>query len=107
MKTFKQFSKKGYKHYTENTIEELDKLPLDSPDIITEFAHLREWLLANHGIWVNVIFEIGFCYTITKIYKDEEVRGEVINTDWYLEDFESPEEAYNAAFKYIQENNLI
>jgi len=54
MKTFKQFSEKGYKHHTENTIEELDKLPLDSTDIITEFAHLCEWLRVNHGIWISV-----------------------------------------------------
>lgn len=92
IKTFKQFSEKGYKHYTENTIKELDKLPLDSSDIITEFAHLCEWLRVNHGIWVEVSRE----YTTGKyIYQY------FINTNNQEFGFNSPQEAYSAAFDYI------
>jgi hypothetical protein len=100
--TFKHFSEKGYKHYTENTIEELDKLPLDSSDIITEFSHLCEWLRINHSIWVNTITEDNkWSYGI---YKTVNSYG-VLSTENLI--FNSPQEAYSAAFDYILNNNLI
>jgi aromatic ring-opening dioxygenase catalytic subunit (LigB family) len=101
-KVFKQFSEKGYKHYTENTVEELDELPLDSSDIITEFAHLREWLRINHGIWVEVNLPLynDFRFTIIDVNKKLLIK---LSDEFY--DF--PQETYNAAFDYIRKNNLI
>jgi len=43
MKIFKELSKLGYKHYTENTIEELDDLPLNSEERIMEQALVLRW----------------------------------------------------------------
>jgi hypothetical protein len=97
--TFKKFSEKGYKHYIENTIEKLDELSLDSSDIITEFAHLCEWLRINHGIWISITYIddiLNFGYTITTI-KDNCNQKEEYN-------FKSPQEAYSAAFNYILNN---
>jgi hypothetical protein len=114
VKIFKYFSEKGYKHYTENTVEELDKLPLDSPDILTEFAHLCEWLRINHGIWV---YPLPIDDDM-KLWQCRVIKGEpftnVKNTlkiitcgEISYRSLHSPQEAYSAAFDYILNNNLI
>ena len=119
IKTFKYFSKKGYKHYTENTIEELDKLPLSNHHIITEFTHLREWLRVNHGIWVTVFtnksenWKTLFSFRLDWIYPEDTPDLEDIEPKYYKildfikNEYSSPQEAYSAAFHYIQQNNLI
>jgi hypothetical protein len=111
MEIFKRFAEKGYRHYTENTIKELDKLPLDSSDIITEFAHLREWLRVNHGIWVSVDwmsrvkpYESGYyCHLrgITKKLNQDNfiVINDTLNPGYEV--FNLPQAAYLAAFDYI------
>lgn len=109
IKTFKHFSEKGYKHYTENTIEELDELPLDNHYIITEFTHLCEWLRVNHGIWVytkrgcEIINHEAFDKFQPVIEFIPQVKFDITN----LSNFNSPQEAYSAAFDYILNNNLI
>jgi hypothetical protein len=115
-KIFKQFSEKGYKHFTENTIEELDELSLKTSDIITEFAHLCEWLRVKHGIWVSVDwmtrvkpYESGYyCHlrgTTKKLNQDNFiVINDTLNPGYEV--FNSPQEAYSAAFDYVL-NNLI
>lgn len=94
---FKQFSEKGYKHYTENTIEELDELHLNNPDIITEFAHLCEWLRINHDIWIEVYIDDNktFGYLISRFTKDGRLDYPLIRN------FNSPQEATSVAFDYI------
>jgi hypothetical protein len=99
MNIFKRLSEKGYKHYTENTVEELDELPNNHSDIITEYAHLCEWLRVNHGIWVYSFRhdENIFYWSIDTIER-EFTAGDSFNT---------PQEAYSAAFDYILNNDLI
>jgi hypothetical protein len=60
-----------------------------------------EWLRVNHGIWINV--------TISQEDKWEYFIGNTINCDvlHYCSKFNSPQEAYSAAFDYIRNNNLI
>ena len=100
MKIFKQLSEKKYTHFTCNTIEELDELPITSVDIITEFAHICEWLRVVHGIWVNADLnqfskpdDLQWFYSIiflkTCIYTNAK------------EHYNTPQEAYSAAFDYI------
>jgi hypothetical protein len=104
MKIFKQFSKKGYKHYTENTIEELDELPLNNHHIITEFAHLCEWIRVNHGIWIGVSQDwhggkmLGYEALIEAEDGEQTISTVTCKT---------PQKAYSAAFDYIFKNNLI
>lgn len=65
-----------------------------------------EWLRVNHDIWVS-------CYPTSnplkcqfRIYKnDNGVMGQVYD-DYMGKEFNSPQEAYSAAFDYIL-NNLI
>ena len=110
------YNAKGYKHFTENTIEELDELSLDDSDIITEFAHICERLRVNHGIWVSVDwmtrvkpYESGYyCHlrgTTKKLNQDNFiVINDTLNPGYEV--FNSPQEAYSAAFDYVL-NNLI
>jgi hypothetical protein len=51
---FKELSELGYKHYTENTIEELDELPFDSEERIMEQALVLKWFRVVHGYCVSI-----------------------------------------------------
>lgn len=108
---FKHFSEKGYKHYTENTIKELDELPLDNHHIITEFTHLREWLRDKHGIWVEVrhikTFGVNRFHIIIWKYGEEDYHTIHCGNGVGYEVWDTPQEAYSAAFDYIRLNNLI
>jgi len=57
MKIFKELNKLGYKHYTEHTVEELDNLPSNSDEKISEQALVLRWFREKHGLFVapNVI----------------------------------------------------
>jgi hypothetical protein len=50
MKIFKELNKLGYKHYTENTVEELDDLPLDSEERIIEQTLVLRWFRKNRHL---------------------------------------------------------
>ena len=54
MKIFKELNKIGFKHYTENTIEELDNLPLDSEERINEQSLVFRWFRKKYDLYVNV-----------------------------------------------------
>jgi len=60
-----------------------------------------EWLHLNHNIWISVdmVEKDSFFYSINK--HDWEVK-QIIFSD----DFETPQEAYSAAFDYVL-NNLL
>lgn len=70
-----------------------------------EHWQLIEWIRVKHGIWVSVLPDIGVDYIYKyKIYSVEVgVERCLVNGQSY----EKPEQAYNAAFEYIKENNLI
>jgi hypothetical protein len=66
-----------------------------------------EWLRVNHGIWIS-------CYPTSnplkcqfRIYKnDNGVMGQVYD-DYMGKEFNSPQEAYSAAFDYLIKNQHI
>jgi hypothetical protein len=64
-----------------------------------------EWLRVNHDIWVGVIPDVGMDLIYTyKIYSVEVgVERGLANGNNY----DTPQEAYSAAFDYIKNNNLI
>ena len=111
MNIFKRLSEKGYKHYTENTVEELDELLNNHSDIITEYAHLCEWLRVNHGIFIHLSYvcwsllnKEAFTPHIAFILSDN---GSSDAKRIMLSNENSPQEAYSAAFDYILNNDLI
>ena len=54
MKIFKELKKLGYKHYTEHTVEELDDLPLDSEERISEQALVLRWFREKYNILATI-----------------------------------------------------
>ena len=54
MGIFKQLTKKGYKHYYEGTVEELDSMDKDNQHLHSEIMQVVMWLYEKHGVWITV-----------------------------------------------------
>ena len=54
MKIFKELKKLGYKHYSATTIEELDDLPLNSAERISEQALVLRWFREKYGLYFSI-----------------------------------------------------
>lgn len=98
MEIFKQLNKKGYKHYYDGTIEELDNMDKNNPDLHSEIMQVIMWLYEKYGIWINV-------NRWTNQLMDDElwensfqgfVDGDAMDARYY----KTPSEAYEAAIKY-------
>ncbi len=50
MKIFKELNKLGYIHYSATTIEELDDLPLNSAERISEQALVLRWFREKYNL---------------------------------------------------------
>ena len=59
MKIFKELNKLGYIHYSATTIEELDDLPLNSAERISEQALVLRWFREKYS-FVGTILGDGF-----------------------------------------------
>jgi hypothetical protein len=69
-----------------------------------------EWLWLNHGIWIQVsISRYGMFYC--NILKNQPTKNINVPMSYemicQLNDYNTPQEAYSAAFDYIKENDLI
>jgi hypothetical protein len=54
MKIFKELKKLGYIHYSPTTIEELDDLPLNSAERISEQALVLRWFREKYGLCIVI-----------------------------------------------------
>ena len=61
MDLIQKASKLGYKHYTEFTIKELDKLPLNDKNKLIEYYFIKDYLRDTHKIHIE-ISPIGYGY---------------------------------------------
>lgn len=107
MEIFKELNKKGYKHYCEGTVEELDDMDRNNPDLHSEIMQVIMWLYEKHGLWTNVVymgFELKYSWSI------DIVTTSGSHWDSYGEEgdicYNSPTEAYESAIEYTL-NNLI
>jgi hypothetical protein len=93
--SIKNISKKLYKIGEHVTINNKNVIPAP------EQHQVVNWLLENHKIWITVtsISQESWQWHITK-------PGDSLGK-LYEEDFNDPIEAYNAAFEYIKNNNII
>jgi hypothetical protein len=82
-----------------------DKFPDDRWIAVPEQWQVIEWLRVNHDIWIAVMPDVGMDLIYTyKIYSVEVgVERCLANGNNY----DTPQEAYSAAFDYIKDNNLI
>jgi hypothetical protein len=56
MKIFKELKRLGYIHYSATTIEELDGLPLNSAERISEQALVLRWFREKYGLHPHFCF---------------------------------------------------
>ena len=100
---FKQLNKKGYKHYYEGTVEELDSMDKDNQHLYSEIMQVIMWLYEKHGIWITVcvIGADGFGYWL------HDRNRKRLNPDNQGGYWLSPTEAYEAAIKYVLENLIL
>ena len=75
MKIFKELNKLGYKHYTENTVEELDDLPLDSEERIMEQALVLRWFREKYGLFYDNLNYIGNVWKFTTYSNEDYFQG--------------------------------
>lgn len=90
MKIFKELNKLGYIHYSATTIEELDDLPLNSAERISEQALVLRWFREKYNLHSTItsISQESWQWHITK-------PGESLGK-LYEEDFYTYEEAEQA-----------
>lgn len=98
MEIFRKLNKKEYKHYYSGTIEELDTMDKNNPDLHSEIIQVVMWLYEKHGIWIVVEYSenVKWCGKIVKLPKAfiEELHN----------NFTSPTEAYQEAINYTLKN---
>jgi len=107
MEIFKQLNKKGYKHYYEGTVEELDSMDKDNQHLHSEIMQVIMWLYEKHGIWIHICYMTDTKNWLWDCYKYKKENG-LLNSPEYSHQFnhQSPTEAYEAAIEYVL-NNLI
>ena len=81
MDLIQKASKLGYKHCTEFTIEELDKLPLSDDNKQIEYYFTQKWLREKHNINVLIEFD-SISYGYRLIYVDERYTDKVVFEMW-------------------------
>ena len=105
--------KKYWVKYTDTEYKEMSDIQLEDLDreigiggnlVIPKYEQWQvvEWLRIKHGIWVSICPSINTNFEFM-IYKKDVIYG----SGKYKSNFNSPQEAYSAAFDYIRLNNLI
>lgn len=99
MEIFKELNKKSYKHYYDGTIEELDNMNKNNPNLHSEIMQVIMWLYENFGIWISTQrdWDTGQCLGFEAIIEDS---SGIINTPTS----NTPTEAYQIAIEYCLTN---
>lgn len=95
MEIFKQLNKKGYKHYYDGTVEELDSMNKDNQHLHSEIMQVVMWLYEKHRIWISVLRH-------TKSGKG--IYFESVINIMTFSGYNSPTEAYEAAIEHTLNN---
>ena len=95
MDLIRKASNLGYMHYTEFTIEELDKLPLENSNKQIEYFFIQKWLRDEHNIDISIIVKYSH-------YKD----GKFTKEKTYLCRINYIEEDFIKSF-FIRPKNFI
>lgn len=98
MKIFKELNKLGYIHYSATTIEELDDLPLNSAERISEQALVLRWFREKYKLSGTPQYFTGgyYCYTINDMKDTKE-------SNRLFTEFETYEEAELECLKKLIE----
>jgi hypothetical protein len=103
MEIFKELNKKGYKHYYEGTVEELDSMDKDNQHLHSEIMQVIMWFYEKHGIWIytwysdiNMTFR-AWIHTLRR-------KGSDIIEVPVIIICKSPTESYESAIEYTLKN---
>ena len=99
MEIFKELTTKGYKHYYEGTVEELDSMDKNNQHLHSEIMQVIIWLYEKHGIWISVHYHKSKRFSVTICDECDNSLSDGLFGDLY----NSPTEAYEAAIKYCLE----
>lgn len=71
IKLFERLKKFGYKHHYEGTVEELDKMKINNPDLHSEIMHVIVWFQKKYNVWLAVNYDYNhktfyFYFAFTK-----------------------------------------
>jgi hypothetical protein len=69
-------SELGYKHYSDFTTEELDKLPLNNPNKLIEYFFIQKWLRDEHKIYLSSTKGYDSTHFRFEIYFSEDEESE-------------------------------
>ena len=104
MKIFKELKKLGYIHYSATTIEELDDLPLNSAERISEQALVLRWFREKYNLFCEIQIDRTtapkFCFNIFQ-YEHFGNYEEIRIGEWYL--YRTQEEAEIECLKELIE----
>ena len=114
VKIFKELKKLGYIHYSATTIEELDDLPLNSAERISEQALVLRWFREKHSLrnsitdFIDDETGIEWDYEIAIIGTDVDEKGNYkpivdYSTDDETRKFKTYEEAELACLRKLIE----
>jgi hypothetical protein len=95
MKIFKELKKLGYIHYSATTIEELDDLPLNSAERVSEQALVLRWFREKYKYYNQIHKGYGW----EGIIRDSN-NGDIL---WNDGTYNSPEEAELECLKKLIE----
>lgn len=100
----------SYTEMTDRRLEDLDSdIGIGGNLVITKYQQWQvvEWLRINHGIWVSpgIITLNGVVKWFPRYFKFANALLEIPKD--IDGNFDTPQEAYSAAFDYIINNNLI
>lgn len=100
MEIFRELNKKGYKHYYGGTIEELDSMDKNNPDLHSEIMQVLMWLYEKHEIWIVVNTAIDNTWYFELYNLKDKRNAEIVVFNDISDNHNSPTEAYEAAIKY-------
>ena len=104
MEIFKELNKKGYKHYYDGTVEELDSMDKDNQHLHSEIMQVIIWLYEKHEIFIQLfpIGEDGKMKFYSKVIINDNGWVKIIHQISNI--VNSPTEAYEAAIEYTFKN---
>jgi len=97
-------SKLGYKHYTELTLERIDKLPITNYSKQIEYYFIQKWLREEYEIHIELYRMVNhFKLRVVQVYYDN-IDGDIITRHKYPYTFTFTKGSYEQALeKGLQE----
>ena len=104
MKIFKELKKLGYIHYSATTIEELDDLPLNSAERVSEQALVLRWFREKYNLKSCIMFRTSMADN--EEYYDWLIKGQEVVYRHFKTYEEAELECLVALIKIVKKQNF-